>query len=68
MGGLSSSTPVCGATSGKRFFFPPQGHKLTTASSDGDDVLGRGRAAVDLPILNAALRLGEVFEGAVDSC
>lgn len=43
------------------------GHKLTTAPGDGDDVLGRGRAAVDLPIFNAALGLSEVFKGAVDS-
>lgn len=43
-------------------------HKLTAAPGDGDDILGRGRAAVDLPILNATLRLGEVFKGAVHSC
>lgn len=58
MGGRSSSTPACGVTHGTIFvsgFFPTLGHKLTAAPGDGDDVLGRGRAAVDLAILNAAL-------------
>lgn len=44
-----------------------KGHKLTTAPGDGNDVPGRWRAAVDLPIFNAALGLSEVFKGAVDS-
>lgn len=48
-------------------FLPTPGHKLTAAPSDGDDVLGRGRAAIDLSVFNAALGLGEVFKGAVDS-
>jgi len=71
MGELSSSTLGYGAASGTRFvlgFLPTPGQKLTAAPGDGDDVLGRGRAAVDLPIFNATLRLGEVFKGAVDSC
>lgn len=56
--GLSSSTSACGEIHGTTFvsgFFATLGHKLTAAPGDGDDILGRGRAAVDLPILNAAL-------------
>lgn len=51
-----------------RLFSHSGAPELTAAPGDGDDILGRGRAAVDLPILNAALGLGEVFKGAVNSC